>query len=303
MTETENNLLKLIHDTKAVSIWNHKTGPVFWYAASVPGPFYVNTEFVIGPELAEKLLKQITSIIENKTSSKQRADDLNKLILSAYASSPTYKKVIDAMVEKANIEFPKDSYTLVSGGERRDWLFSIPYAHVTGIKHAFLFKNEEIFCADTYKEGETVLHIADLINNAASYFNLWFPILNKAKLKCIGTLCINSRGSVGVKKLLDFGLKTVALNSVDVDFFQKSKANKLIDEDTLTEVTTYFLSTKDWANRYLMHDVHLFDVAHLDPKSFERLQSFFTTDPWSLKDDYRDFFAAMQVEIAKRIKA
>ena len=33
-----------------------KRGPVFWYAASVPGPFYVYTELVIGPALAEKLL-------------------------------------------------------------------------------------------------------------------------------------------------------------------------------------------------------------------------------------------------------
>ena len=31
-----------------------------------------------------------------------------------------------------------------------------------------------------YKAGEKALHVADLINNAASYFDLWFPLLSKA---------------------------------------------------------------------------------------------------------------------------
>jgi len=57
-------LIHRIHETKAVSIWNHKTGPIFWYAASVPGPFYVNTELVIGPALSASLLKSITQIVE-----------------------------------------------------------------------------------------------------------------------------------------------------------------------------------------------------------------------------------------------
>ncbi|HEU0117921.1 MAG TPA: hypothetical protein VFR09_04740 [Alphaproteobacteria bacterium] len=303
MSDNDTGLLKLIHDTKAVSIWNRRTGPVFWYAASVPGPFYVNTELVIGPELSAMLLEKITAIIAETPDAPSRAKKLNELILGSYEKNAQFKQVIAAMVAKAKKEFPAGSYDLVSGGERRDWLFSIPFAKETGARHAFLFKNGEIYSEQPYKAGERAMHIADLINNAASYFDLWFPILTKAGLKPAGTLCVNTRGTNGVRKLEEAGQKTVAMNGVDVGFFEQSLANKLIDDGTLTEITTYFASPKDWAEQYLMRDTKLFDVGGLDKKSFERLQSFFTNDPWALKNGHENFFADMRTEIAKRLKA
>ena len=161
------------------------------------------------------------------------------------------------MAAKAKTEFPAGSYDLVSGGERRDWLFSIPFAKALGIKHAFLFKNQEIYCEQPLKTGERALHVADLINNAASYFDMWFPILTKAGLKPIGTICVRYAAKLKAKRLEDHGQKTVTLNGVDVEFFEKSLANGLIDQATLTEITTYFASQKDWAEQYLMRDVNL----------------------------------------------
>ncbi len=303
MTDATNTLLKLIHDTKAVSIWNHKTGPVFWYAASVPGPFYVNTELVIGPALAAELLEKITAIIAATKDNAARAEQLNKLILGAYQMSPQYQQVISAMKLAAEREFPAGSFNVISGGERRDWLFSIPLAQELGVRHVFLFKNQTAYCKESFKENERALHVADLINNAASYFDLWFPILVKAKLDYIGTLCINSRGSNGLNRLKDHGKKTVTLNSVDLSFFDKSLASGLIDRDTRDEIAAYFTSNIDWAKRYLMHDVKLFDAQNLDAKSFERLASFFTNDPWHLGENHVAFFDAMKVEIAKRRNA
>jgi len=303
LADAQNDLLKLLHETKAVSIWDRKTGPVFWYAASVPGPFYVNTELVIGPALADKLLKAITAIIAETKDPAQRAAKLNEIILGEYKNSDTYRRVIAAMVEKAKSEFPAGSYDLVSGGERRDWLFSIPFAHELGIRHAFLFKDGSIYSEQKFQPGEKALHVADLINNAASYFDMWFPILSKAQLDCIGTLCVNSRGSNGVNRLTEHGCKIIALNAVDTGFFEKSVASGLIEKDTLEEIATYFTSPKQWAAKYLAANVALFGVPELDGKSFERLKSFFANDPWSLKSEHKDFFASMDAEIAKRAKA
>lgn len=302
MADSKNTLLKLIHETKAVSIWNHKTGPVFWYAASVPGPFYVNTELVIGPALANELLAKITDIIASIADGAGRAAQLNKIIMDAYSSSAIYQQVISAMVVTTKAEFPHGSFDLISGGERRDWLFSIPLAHALNIKHVFLFKNQTTYCAETLKDGERALHVADLINNAASYFDLWFPILEEAHLNYIGTVCVNIRGTNGLNRLRKHGKKTVTLNNVDQDFFEKSQASGLIDADTLNEIKTYFTSSLDWAKHYLMDDVKLFDVKNLDPKSFERLQSFFNKDPWSLKTNHASFFVSMQAEINKRLR-
>ncbi|MFY9288874.1 MAG: hypothetical protein WAO98_10285 [Alphaproteobacteria bacterium] len=302
MSDSQDTLLKLIHETKAVSIWNRKTGPVFWYAASVPGPFYVNTELAIGPETSAQLLKLITETVASIADPAARAQKVEQAVLAAYKNSAMYQSVITAMIQVAKTEFPAGSFDVVSGGERRDWLFSIPFAQAIGARHVYLFKNHNTYCAQPLKAGEKALHVADLINNAASYFDLWFPILEQAKLSYRGTLCINSRGTNGMQRLKEHGQKTIALNSVDVGFFEKSKAQGLIDSGTLTEVATYFASPKDWAQQYLMNDVALFDVANLDAKSFERLQSFFTNDPWQLHKDHKDFFAQMRAEIAKRLK-
>jgi len=303
LTVTQSDLLKIIHDTKAVSVWNHKAGPVFWYAANVPGPFYVNTELVIGSDLAEKLLGKITAIVAATTDLAERAEQLNQLILTAYRGAPTYQKIIAAMVDKAKKDFPSGCYSFISGGERRDWLFSIPVAEELGIRHAFLFKNHQIYCKQSLSAGETALHVADLINNAASFFDAWFPILEKAGLKCAGAVCVNSRGTNGVRRLQDHGQTISVLNSIDITFFEKSCKEGLIDRATLDEIALYFKSPQEWVGKYLLGHPAVFDVPNIDKKSFERLQIFLTKDPWSLRDSYEATFTAMEAAVAKRLKA
>jgi orotate phosphoribosyltransferase len=300
MIYTPNDLVKRIHDTKAVSIWNRKTGPIFWYAASVPGPFYVNTELVIGPELSALLLKEITAIVADMPDAVSRASKLDALIMQAFEKDVTFKNVIETMVERAKAEFPKNTYSVISGGERRDWLFSIPMAKLMNVKHAYLFKNGDLFCESSLQPGEVALHVSDLINNAASYFDAWLPILTKHGLSCTGTLCVNSRGTNGVDRLKDNGQKVVALNSIDVAFFEKSKETGLIDEATLDEIRLFFCSAQEWASTYLMEKAELFNASGIDAKSFERLVTFFTKDPWNLRSRHEAFFHEMIKAIEER---
>ena len=294
-------IVKLIYDTKALNIWNRKTGPVFWYALGVPGPFYVNTELVLGAALAERLLEGITAIVAETKDLAVRAERLNALMGEAYDASPVYQRVIASMVAAAKAAFPAGAFTLVSGGERRDWLFSIPFAAAYGVPHVFLFKGQSFYGKEGFKPQESVLHVADLLNNAASFFDNWFPALEKAQLKCPATLCLNTRGSNGLTRLGAVGVKVLALNSIDRAFFEKSAAQGIIDNDTSAEIGVFFDSPKAWAEKYLLGDVGLFDVRNLDPKSFERLQSFFAKDPWGLRGNHGAFFAAMEKEIARRV--
>ena len=300
MILSTNDLIKRIHDTKAVSIWNRKTGPIFWYAASVPGPFYVNTELVIGADLSTALLKQITAIVAETPTAAARAQKLETLMMDAFEKDATYKNIIETMVAKTREEFPEGSFAVISGGERRDWLFSIPMAKLMNIRHVYLFKNGDYYCENDLKQGEIALHVADLINNAASYFDAWLPILDKAGLSCVGTACVNSRGNVGVDRLKSNGQKVLALNSIDITFFEKSVDAGMIDTGTLEEIRLFFKGAKECASAYLMGKPELFNAAGIDAKSFERLETFFTKDPWGLKDAHADFFAAMQAAIKAR---
>lgn len=300
MTYSDNEMLKLLHDSKALSIWDRKKGPVFWYIAGVPGPFYVNTEMMIGADLAAGLLEKINGILAASKDPAARAAQLDKLILAACNETPAYREVIATMAAKAKKEFPSVSW--VSGGERRDWLFSIPFARATGLKHVYLYKDKSLWAADALKPGETGFHIADLINNAASYFDFWLPALEQAKLKCAGTMCINTRGSAGVERLQKAGQKVVAFNSVDLGLFRQSLAGGLIDQATYDEIAAHFASPREWAVQYLMGDTSLFNVARCDKKSFERLKGFLAGDPWKLRGEYPAFFDELQSAVDERLK-
>lgn len=288
---------KLILDSRALSIWNHKTGPVFWYAAGVPGPFYLNTELMIGKDLAESLLKDITAIVTEITDPAARAGRLEPLILNAYRANGDFRAVVAALKEKTAAEFPAGSFSAISGGERRDWLFSIPLAAELNVKHVYLFKNKTHFCAAPLTQGEKTLHVSDLINNAASYIDNWLPMLAGAGLSCAGTVTVNTRGTAGIEKLEKAGCKVAALNRVDVGFFQDLQVKGMIDRATLDEITVYFTSARDWAERYLMGNEELFAIPADDTKSPDRMRQFFTQDPWGLAESHAPFFAAMRKKV------
>jgi hypothetical protein len=301
MIYTHEDLLKLILDTSAVSIWNHATGPVFWYAANVPGPFYVNTEMVIGADLSKKMLREITAIISGTVDAEARAEQLNHVILEAYKASPSWQRLIATMIARAREEFPEHSFSMISGGERRDWLFSIPFAHHINLPHLFLFKNKELFCEQPLKAGQKVLHVSDLINNAASFFEMWKPALDTLHLGCAGNLCVNVRGEAGIRRLGEAGQKTVALMTIDTDFFRRLHAADLITRETFEEIAVFFASSQDWASKYLMGKPELFDAQGCDAKSFERLRFFISHDPWKIRPQHEAFFAVLQASIDQRL--
>jgi hypothetical protein len=300
MTFTQEELLNLIHDTRAVSIWDHNAGPVFWYAANVPGPFYVNTEMVIGAALSEKLLREITAIVAGTIDTQARAQQLTHLVLTAFKTSPSWQRLVTTMIETARAQFPAGDYSLISGGERRDWLFSIPFANLCNLPHLFLFKNKSYYAEHVLKERQKVLHVSDLINNAASFFDLWLPALDALKLGCAGNLCVTVRGSNGVQRLRDAGQKVVSLVTIDLEFFRHLHASDLISRATFEEIAIFFASNQDWAARYLIGKPDLFNVQHCEAKSFERLRLFILHDPWKLRARHQDFFASMQAAIDQR---
>ncbi|MDE2029812.1 MAG: hypothetical protein KGI97_04515 [Alphaproteobacteria bacterium] len=300
MIYSQTDLFKLLHDTRAVSIWNRAKGPVFWYAANVPGPFYVNTEMTIGADLSARLLREITAIVAGTVDAQARAEQLDALIMDAYKTSPSWQKLIATMIDKAQAEFPEGDFNLISGGERRDFLFSIPFAHASGLPHLFLFKNETSWCAHPLPQHPRALHVSDLINNAASILDRWLPALDALHIPCCGNLCINVRGDNGLKRLHGAGQKTACLATIDAEFFRHLHAEDLIDRETFEEIAVFFASAKDWAARYLIGKPELFDVSGCDAKSFERLRAFIANDPWKLRPQHEAFFADMGKAIARR---
>ncbi len=287
----------LILDSGALSIWDREKGPIFWYALGVPGPFYLNTELMIGRELSVRILTKIDAILAESADPSTRAHHIEKTILAAYSDKSAYHRIVSALADKAREIFPPRSYTLVSGGERRDWLFSIPFAHEIGVRHLFLFKDQSSYCKESVHKDEHVLHVADLINNAASYFDNWLPMLTRLETHCVGTAAVNVRGEEGQKRLSEAGCKIAALNIIDAAFFDECRNQGLIDEATRDELTLFLKSNSEWASRYLMDRPELFETKNIDAKSRARLKSFFAKDPWNLRPAHEDFFRTMLEKI------
>lgn len=292
----KDGLTKVIFSTQAVSIWNNAKGPVFWYAAGVPGPFYVNTEKLIGAQAAEKLLSGISTIVAKSGSPAEKSAEVETLVMSEYKSNPTFQTLIATMIRDARAQF-KDSYNVISGGERRDWFFSIPFALESGLDHIYLFKDHSVHIqknpASKALDEHKVLHVADLINNAASYFKSWLPILEETGLKMMGTACVINRGSVGIDKLKEAGIPTCSLKTIDQAFFDDLRTIRLIDETVAQEIDLYFSSKEDWARKYILSKPDLIGKEQLDAKSKERLQSFLKNDPWNLKSNDNGAFTSL----------
>lgn len=291
----KDGLTTALFSTDAISIWNNQTGPVFWYAANVPGPFYVNTEKLIGGAAAEKLLQDINVILAKDVTLAEKSELIHDTVMTEYNTNTIFQKVIATLLVKARAQFG-ERYNCISGGERRDWFFSIPFAHESQLDHIFLFKDQSIFTRpyrDQAQSSPKVLHVADLINNAASYFSNWLPTLKQHNLPLIGTACVITRGSAGIDKLKEANVEICALKNIDPAFFAELREINLIDKTAAEEITAYFTSKEDWAKKYILSKPHLFKMETLDSKSKERLKFFLENDPWNLRANDNEVFSKL----------
>ena len=121
MQINSDNLIKWLFETDAVRVCPQNKP--FWYTSGTIGPFYINTHFLYGSEeKANKLLKLIDVEKENIFSC---PDKVLEETINNYENDKIYRALIDQMTEfiKQNINIKEVDY--ISGGERRDWFFSL----------------------------------------------------------------------------------------------------------------------------------------------------------------------------------
>ena len=117
----ENPIVSWLFETDAVRVCPE--GQPFWYTSGKLGPFYINTQFLYGSEEAANAL--LTVIEQACAGDKLRFyDKVYGEIEKQLAACPIYRQLIDLMTEAAR----KMDVDFVSGGERRDFFFSMPVA-------------------------------------------------------------------------------------------------------------------------------------------------------------------------------
>ena len=134
--------------------------------------------------------------------------------------------MVDALVARAQraLEVNIDA---VSGGERRDWFFSLTVAECLGKPNLLIFKNRErvLFdgknVTDDGLDGLCTLHIADLVTEASSYFRDWIPLVGQGGGRIAYSANVVDRGQGGIEALCENGVPSSALLRVDEALFKR----------------------------------------------------------------------------------
>jgi orotate phosphoribosyltransferase len=270
-------------DKKLVN-WLFKTGAVrvcpegkpFWYTSGTIGPYYINTHFLYGSEKkANELLEAIDAFKYDKLGC---PDKLLNIIEANYAGDEIFKGLIDSMMAyvKNNIDLADIEY--ISGGERRDWFFSLILAKLLKKPHITIYKdlvsviaaNGETFMAQSVN-GARVLHIADLITEASSYERAWIPAIKNISGQMTHSLVVVDRLQGGCELLERNNICSFALVSIDKDFFDSVLGLGLINEGQHDMLLKYAANPRESMKSFLgEHPEFLENALKADDKTSER---------------------------------
>ena len=255
----ENPIISWLFETDAVRVCPE--GQPFWYTSGKLGPFYINTQFLYGSEAAaNSLLKTI----EEACAGEKLAfyDKVWADISAQLASCPIYAQLIDLLTEAA----AKLDVDFVSGGERRDFFFSMPVARKLGLGHLSIFK--DLSCVYTDKDGVSMdaaqaglagkksVHIADLITVASSYIRAWIPAVESLGARIAYSLAVVDRDQGGSDILAKAGCPLTTLVTIKPELFEQAKALGRVTDAQVALVNSFIADPDKF-----MHD---FLVAHTD---------------------------------------
>ena len=255
----ENPIISWLFETDAVRVCPE--GQPFWYTSGKLGPFYINTQFLYGSEAAaNSLLKTI----EEACAGEKLAfyDKVWADISAQLDSCPIYAQLIDLLTEAA----AKLDVDFVSGGERRDFFFSMPVARKLGLGHLSIFK--DLSCVYTDKDGVSMdaaqaglagkksVHIADLITVASSYIRAWIPAVESLGARIAYSLAVVDRDQGGSDILAKAGCPLTTLVTIKPELFEQAKALGRVTDAQVALVNSFIADPDKF-----MHD---FLIAHPD---------------------------------------
>lgn len=244
----------------------------FWYTSGKLGPFFINTHFLFGSAAeAGVLLQKIEEYCQEPETMTLK---VTALCLEQYEQEPVYRSVIDAAVE-AFAPLAADT-DFISGGERRDFFFSLPVAAILNKPHLSCFKDGRTFYAEpgqqateipvsecsvlkeqqdacsgregvyesTSLQGHHALHIADIITVASSFFRNWIPQIEGTGARLKHVAAILDRGQGGRERLAAVGATLTVLGTTDTAFFNGAVERGQISSRQ-AELCLAFLSDPD----------------------------------------------------------
>jgi len=173
-----------------------------------------------------------------------------------------FKEVVNTLCEKVLeiLEHKKYGKYAISGGQRRDWLFSGCVAYTLNLPHISLYKNEKaelifldsaLILKNQNLEGFYTIHIADLVTEGSSVYRVenneekgWAIMLRKRKAIINNLIAVVSRSQGAEEKLKNIGIDLFPLVSINKEFLERYSSNPKRD-------VAYFNNPEQWSKKYL----------------------------------------------------
>jgi len=234
MNDMQNKLTKWLFETEAFKV-SPGNSP-FWYTSGKIGPFYINTHYLYGnASKAEALLNKIDLLKKDKVAlTTMLVEELDK----NYAEDAIFSGLINDMTSFISHKIDVEEIDYITGGERRDWFFSILCAKLLKKPHLTIFKDlsaVEGFRNDIKEvknlNGAKCLHIADLITEASSYERAWIPAIKALNGIMPWTVVVVDRKQGGMDLLAKANVEAYAMVAVEESLFQMAKSLNYIDHD------------------------------------------------------------------------
>ncbi len=229
----------------------------FWYTSGTIGPYYINTHFLYGSK--EKANSLLETIDREKADAVACPLKVLEATLENYESDDVYKGLIDEMIDFIKKNMDLNMIDFISGGERRDWFFSMIISHFLEKPHITIYKDLKLVVMrdNTVNEsenlkGKRVLHIADLITEASSYERAWIPAIKNSGGDMKWSLVVVDRMQGGAELLLSQGVKPFAMINIDSELFDKALKLGYIDGEQYKMLAAYMHNPRESMRNFLL---------------------------------------------------
>lgn len=248
-------IIEALFETKAVRV--APENQPFWYTSGRLGPFFINTHFLLENEAAAgEVLKRIEKAIAD--SKLTAPEEIFDMMLAYYNKGGTFKMVSDKLAEEAS----KLDFDYISGGERRDYFFSMMPAYLLKKPHLTIYKDmtsvyseaidgPAVDSKDVDLKGKKALHIADLITEASSYERAWIPVIRGLGSEITDTVAVVDRHQNGREVLKNLGVELHALTGINEDLFDEAKANGVINDAQKDMIMHFLENPADYMTAFL----------------------------------------------------
>ena len=282
------DLINYLFSTGAIKV--APEGDMFLFTSGLISPYYISTHYLCGGE--EASTEMLSFIDSFKGRPEKIVSDVAPRILELSKSNHIYDQVIQKMKKVAEDFMSRTEIDCISGGERRDWFFSIPLARALEIPHLFLYNDGLVLDDSGIKYNSSnqkrSIHVADLLTIGSSYTNKWVPALRSVNVDIPLSINCVDRVQGGAKNLKDAGInEVISLCSINEEFFESARLAGVITENQEMQMLGYYQEQFNSMRKFLIENPGFVKKSlNSDQKTKARMMLTLDNDLYQLGEKY-----------------